>query len=304
MTKKEMKQLISIIAALIIIISSGVTAYKEYRDSKEPEIKTTVEEGALSVYFIDVGQGDCEFIVLPDGKTMLIDSGEKDYSSGVIKKLRSFDIETINYLIITHPHTDHMGGMSDIINDFYIDTIYMPKASADTETFEKLLETIRDWEEPVHTARAGLTFHSDEKNGVTAEFIAPVGTEYNELNDYSAVVKITYKDSSFLFTGDAEKYSENEMLTSSRKKLDCDVLKVGHHGSRYSSSKEFLKAVSPQYAVIECGKDNAYGHPHSQTLNKLEKAKAELYRTDRDSDILFVTHGDGKYKIKTNCFGS
>jgi beta-lactamase superfamily II metal-dependent hydrolase len=298
-----MKQLISIIAALIIIISSGVTAYKEYKDSKEPDIKMTAEEGALSVYFIDVGQGDCEYIVFPDGKNMLIDSGEKEYSSKLIKKLHSFDVDTINYLIITHPHTDHMGGMSDVIKNFYTDAIYMPKASADTETFEELLDTIREWKESVHTATAGLTFHTDEKNGVTAEFLAPVGTEYDELNDYSAVVKITYKDSSFLFTGDAEKYSENEMLGNSRKKLDCDVLKVGHHGSRYSSSKGFLRAVSPQYAVIECGKDNAYGHPHTQTLDKLQKAKVEIYRTDKDSDILFVTHGDGIYKIKTNCFG-
>ena len=123
--------------------------------------------------------------------------------------------------------------------------------------------------------------------------MAPVGSDYDELNNYSAVLKLTYNDVSFLFTGDAEDISENEMLENSYSDLDADVLKVGHHGSRYSTSDDFLNAVSPQYAVIECGEDNKYGHPHSETIAKLESNGTEIYRTDLNGNITFVTDGIG-----------
>lgn len=291
MSKKSSKAVIS--AGFVIF--ALVVAFLINHFSGEGEAKPTgisVKDGdVMTVEFVDVGQGDCEFVELPDGKCMLIDSGEKYCADMVEEKIKNEGYTCIDYLIVTHPHTDHMGGMSQIISDFDIGKIYMPYATSNTKTFENMLEAIDSKGMTINTAKAGVAISfSDE---ITGEFLAPVGSNYDELNNYSAVLKLTYNDVSFLFTGDAEDISENEMLENSYSDLDADVLKVGHHGSRYSTSEDFLNAVSPQYAVIECGEDNKYGHPHSETVTKLESKGVDIYRTDLNGSITFVTDGIG-----------
>lgn len=245
-------------------------------------------EGTLMVEFLDVEQGDSALIHLPNGETMLIDAGERDQGEHVVATLQEQGITRLDYVIGTHPHTDHIGGLQEVIESFDIGEIYMPKKLHTTKTFENLLLAIRDKGLSVTSAKAGATVLEDE--GLFATFVAPQDTDYEELNDYSAVLRLTFGETSFLFTGDAEAVSEHEMLNSGRS-LSADVLKVGHHGSTTSNTVAFLKAVSPTHAVISCGADNDYGHPHKQILKRLTALKATVWRTDEQGKITVTSDG-------------
>lgn len=301
MSKNTVKKLVVIIAVIIASVSGYFV--KENVDTQQAPISanlSAVDSDTLSVFYVDVGQGDCEFIRFPNGKFMLIDAGEAENASQLTEKLQALGCEVIDYLVVTHPHTDHMGAMADIIEAFEIGEIYMPRASATTKTYENLLQTVKNEGLSITAAKAGKQIFSESE--LTAELLAPVSDSYEDINNYSAVVKITYKSSSFLFTGDAEKLSEQEMIKNNYKSLHSDVLKVGHHGSRYSSCTDFLKAVSPKYAVIECGVDNSYGHPHSQALKRLNEAGAKIYSTAQNGDIRIDTQGNGEYNVTEKCF--
>lgn len=291
MSQKSSKALISTGFVIFALVAAFFISHFGGDNDTKPTGISVKDGDIMTVEFVDVGQGDCEFVELPDGKCMLIDSGEKYCADMVEERIKNEGYTSIDYLVVTHPHTDHMGGMSQIISDFDIGEIYMPYATSNTKTFEDMLEAIDSKGMTINTAKAGVEIFFSEE--ITGEFLAPVGSDYDELNNYSAVLKLTYNDVSFLFTGDAEDISENEMLENSYSDLDADVLKVGHHGSRYSTSDDFLNAVSPQYAVIECGEDNKYGHPHSETVAKLESNGTEIYRTDLNGNITFVTDGIG-----------
>ncbi len=245
-------------------------------------------EGTLMVEFLDVEQGDSALIHLPNGETMLIDAGERDQGEHVVATLQEQGITRLDYVIGTHPHTDHIGGLQEVIESFDIGEIYMPKKLHTTKTFENLLLAIRDKGLSVTSAKAGTTVLEDE--GLFATFVAPQDTDYEELNDYSAVLRLTFGETSFLFTGDAEAVSEHEMLNSGQS-LSADVLKVGHHGSTTSNTVAFLKAVSPTHAVISCGADNDYGHPHKQILKRLSALKATVWRTDEQGKITVTSDG-------------
>jgi len=241
----------------------------------------------LTAHFIDVSQGDCVFITLPDGQTMLIDAGSKDMGETVAAYISSLGVKKIDFLIATHPHEDHIGGLPFILNNFEIGQIYMPDATANTAAFENLLTAVEDAGKKIDIAAAGAVIC--ENGSVKAEFLAP-GKDFDELNDNSAVIKLTFGKVSFLFTGDAEWLSEAEMLKTP-KKLKADILKVGHHGSGTSTSDEFLNAVSPSYAVISCGENNSYGHPHADVLERLSK-RAKIYRTDLNGTVVITTDGE------------
>ena len=247
----------------------------------------------LDVQIIDVGQADCTLIKMPDGQNMLIDAGNNSDGGYLVDYLESEDVEKIDYLIGTHPHADHIGGMDDIIENFEIGTIYMPRATANTKTFEEVLIAIKKKGLKIETATAGKKVLEGE---VSAVFLSPSGEYYEELNDYSAVLKLTYGDKSFLFMGDAEALAEKEIL----QKFDVksDVLKVGHHGSSTSSHNAFLKAVNPEIAVISVGEGNDYGHPHKSVLKRLEKIGTRLYRTDLNGTV--KVYCDGK-SIEVKC---
>lgn len=245
------------------------------------------EQSPLIVKFFDVGQGDCELIQLPDSRNIIIDAGKRAGGEALVERLKDLGVEKFEYVVATHPHEDHIGGMSDVINNFEIGTFYMPDAVSTTDVFENMLDSIETKGVEVRRARAGLTI-VDEEN-LKIKLVAPVGEEYGDKNNYSAVVKLTYYDKSFLFTGDAERLSETEMLESGAS-LKSDVLKVGHHGSDTSTSVDFLNAVSPEYAVIEVGEDNSYGHPDEKILKRLKNVK--VYRTDIHGDITFECDGE------------
>ena len=248
------------------------------------------EQGAepvsgMEVTYLDVGNADCEIIRMEDGTNILIDAGTKDQSSHIIRTLKRKGIRKIDYLIATHPHADHIGGMVDVMDQLEIGTVVFPSAVHTSKTYENMLQKIKEKQIPAVKAEAGVVLK--EANPYKIQLVAPKKNEkYEDLNNYSAVLRITYGSTSFLFAGDAEKLSENEML---HYEIRSDVLKVGHHGSRTSSSERFIAKVNPRIAVISCGKGNEYGHPHSETLEVLKNA--EVYRTDQNGDIIIHTDG-------------
>ena len=250
--------------------------------------------GTLEVYFFDVGQGDSELIRLPGGENILIDAGTSSTEDELVGELRSLGAETLDLVVATHPHADHIGGMAAVIVAFDVRQVVMPRISESdtptTKTYENLLQSIADKGLTITPAEPGDELLSS--GGAVLTVLAPNGEDYGDLNNYSVVLRLTYGEDSFLFTGDAEEASEEEMLSLDWP-LTATVLKCGHHGSETSTSPAFLDAVSPQYAVISCGVDNDYGHPDAVTLEKLEAAGAEVFRTDLQGSILASTDGSG-----------
>jgi len=220
---------------------------------------------------------------------MLIDSGNNADSHTVINYIKSEGISKIDILIATHPHEDHIGAMDEVIESFDIGKFYMPKVTTTTKTFEDLILAVKSKGLVINTATAGTKLNFDSQ--IESEIIAPNSTSYTDLNDYSAVIKLKCGNESFLLDGDAESISEQEMLNK-RYNLKADVLKVGHHGSSSSTTSEILNAVSPKYAFISIGKDNDYGHPTEQTLNKLSAANVQVFRTDKSGTIVALSDGN------------
>lgn len=241
------------------------------------------DEGELRVSFIDVGQGDSEFIELPNGETLLIDAGTNETGADVVNYIESLGYSSIDYVVGTHPHEDHIGGLDDVIRTFDVESVYMPKVTADTKTFEDVLDAVDEKGLTINTAKAGVTLVDGDR--LSVKMLAPVLDEYDNTNDYSAVIKVVYGDTSFLFTGDAEEYAES-LITGD---VDSDVLKVGHHGSSTSTGEAFLERVSPSYAVISCGLGNSYGHPHTETIEKL--GGIPVFRTDEMGTVVATSDG-------------
>lgn len=245
-------------------------------------------EADLIVHYMDVGQGDAIFIELPSGKTMLIDSGENYHGAGILSYIQERGYNKLDYVVGTHPHADHIGSMAYIIRNFKIGSVYLPKVSANTKMYEELLNTIKKKNLTVKNARAGIRMVRDTENELAVRVIAPLTIDKENLNNSSAVIALDYKDATFLFTGDAEK----EELESIQANVTADVLKVGHHGSSNANPEDFLKSVNPQIAVISCGADNDYGHPHASTLQALRRLDCDVYRTDIDKTVIIYSDGE------------
>jgi len=242
----------------------------------------------LIVHYIDVGQADSILIQI-NNKNLLIDGGNKDDGDKIIKYLKGQGVTKLDYVIATHPHEDHIGGMASIIKKFDLGKFYAPKKLNSTDVFKNMVLALKNKNLQIIEAKAGASLNLGKN--VNCEILAPNSSDYGDnLNNYSVVVKLTYGDTKFLFTGDAQKQSEKEMLKKGYD-LSSDVLKVGHHGSVSSSSKEFLDKVQPKIAIISCGKDNDYGHPHKETIDELKKRKIKIYRTDKDGTIVFESDG-------------
>ncbi len=277
---RYIKRLFVFVALLIIAVS-----FFKFNGTQNHENLTAKD--ALVVRFLDVGQADCEVLQFPDGRNVIIDSGGRETADKLVDKLKTFGIEKFDYVIATHPHEDHIGGMSKILDNFETGIFYMPDAVSSTKVFEDMISSLEQKGVNVKQATAGVCVMDEQ--GVKMEFVAPVGDNYNDKNNYSAVLKLTYNKRAFLFTGDAERISEREMLDSGAY-LKADVIKVGHHGSDSSTGEDFLNAIGPKYAVIEVGADNDYGHPHIKILERLKNVK--VYRTDLHGDITFICDGE------------
>ena len=276
-----------LLSLLIIIFVSGCTQLDldipSFSSSNENSF--TANGDMLVAHFIDVGQGDANFIELPNGETMLIDAGIQSSGDDIIEYIENLGYTDIDYVVSTHPHADHIGGMALVIEAFNVENIYMPKAVSTSKTYENLLETIQNRGLSIKTGRAGVEIlNTDDLNII---LLAPTKESYNNLNNYSIVLKITYGDVSFLYTGDAEEESLEEITGD----LKADVLKVGHHGSNTSTTKSFLEKVKPEYAIISVGANNSYGHPNSSTLELLEEYTNNIYRTDINGTVIIRSDG-------------
>lgn len=243
--------------------------------------------GSLKVHFLDVGQADC-ILIQSDGKNMLIDAGNNNDRNYVVSYLREQGVERLDYAVGTHAHEDHIGSMDDVILNFEIGELFLPDQTYETQSYTDVLVAAENRELSVTHPKFKETRFLGEARFI---FVMPdADREYTDINDSSLGIRISNGKHSFLLCGDSSKELEKEFLDS-RIYLHSDVFKVSHHGSSDANSATFLKAVDPDYAVISCGKDNDYGHPHKSILRRLKKLGVEVFRTDRQGTIVFESDG-------------
>jgi competence protein ComEC len=239
----------------------------------------------FTVYFIDVGQADSALIV-SDGATMLIDGGNVADSGLVYTFLKDHGVSHLDYIVCTHAHEDHVGGLAGALNYATADVALAPVTENDTKAFKNFVKYLNEQGVSITIPKPSGTFKLD---GANVKILGPINSS-DEPNNTSIVMKITYGTTSFLFTGDAERAEEADILEAGYD-LSATVLKVGHHGSCTSTTYPFLREIMPQYAVISCETGNSYGHPHEETLSKLRDADVTLYRTDLQGTITCTSDG-------------
>jgi len=252
----------------------------------------SITEGSVQVHFIDVEQGNCVLVMTP-GYSLLIDSGELQYSENVISYIKQAGITKLDYIIASHPHADHIGGMGAIINEFKPDKLFMPKIPdalvPTTQAFVRMLDAIEAIStQPVY-ARVGDII---DMGDAYIEILAPINDSYDKLNNFSVLAKLVHGNNSFLFTGDMEAAAENDVLNAGSD-IKADVLHVAHHGSRTSSRRAFLEAADGIYAVISVGALNPYSHPHDEVIDLLSLLDYEILRSDFMGTIIFISDEAG-----------
>lgn len=291
---KSITSLILFIGLLVYLFTSSsfrtsisnVKANIDNISNKRDETKEVVSNSdTLKVYITDVGQADS--ILIRDGNyNALIDAGNNSDGERLVKYYKELGITNFKYVFASHPHEDHIGGMDDIINNFDIENFYMPDKLSTTKTFEDMLDALerKNLKYIVPKVNDKLSLNNSNID------VIYVGSDVTDINDSSIVLKLNYFSNSFLFTGDLGSNKEKEILNSGAN-IKADVLKVGHHGSSYSTASSFLDKVNPSFAALSVGKDNIYKHPASSTLEKLNKRGIKVYRTDLDGTILFESNG-------------
>lgn len=297
---------ISPVLIFLLLLVGATFVYSGYLELGSDDVPRVAaqnfidKDADLAIHYIDVGQGDCSLIMW-EGTAMLIDSGESQYSETVLDYLDEQGVERLDYIVATHPHSDHMGSMSEIISNVDVGKVIVPKVAEEitptTVFYEKFLASLSARAIKLTAAKpdttytfSGATAASVSKTPPSFEILAPV-TDYDDLNNYSVVVKLTYGETSYLFTGDIEKKAENDILEYGAD-VDADVLKSPHHGSSTSSSEAFIDAVSPEICIIQCGDGNDYGHPHAEVMELLDDYGITTYRTDRYGTV--TVYSDGK----------
>ena len=255
-------------------------------DNSNNTTTVTNVDGELIIDYIDVGQADSILIRQGDA-TMLIDGGTGECKDDLLAFLSDKNIDKFEYIVGTHTHEDHIGSLDDVVNTYDFDTFLFPNTTATTKTFENLVLAVQQKNKKFTVPQVGQEYSLGEAK---FQILAPNGDDYSSANNYSIVIKLTYGSNTFLFTGDAESISESEILDKGFN-VSADVLKVGHHGSTTSTSKEFLDAVSPKYAVISVGKDNSYNLPTKTTMEKLQEKNIPVYRTDEQGTIECISDG-------------
>ena len=288
--KKNIKRnffeiLIILLAFLIINNQDKIKNLFNQNNNQNQNDYINTNNDLLKVHYLDVGQGDSIFVELPNNETMLIDAAESYQSENIINYLKNLNYQKIDYVIGTHPHTDHIGGLKDIINTFEIGKIFMPKVVSTTKTYESLLMAIKDKNLKINTAKAGTSIIDTDT--LKINILAPNNSIYTELNNYSVITKITYGTTKFLFMGDAEKLSENEI----KENVTADVIKIGHHGSNTSSSIDFIKKVNAKYGIISVGLNNKYNLPKEETITNWENSGTKIYLTSTNGTIRASSDG-------------
>ncbi|MCD7738106.1 MAG: MBL fold metallo-hydrolase [Lachnospiraceae bacterium] len=272
--------------ALLAIFSLkefGPWLLRQYQDKR---LSGTLPEGSLlEVVYLDVGQADAA-LLLCDGETMLIDTGGYEDTELIISYLYEYEVDMIEYLVLTHSDSDHIGGAADILREFEVEEVFFSDFEKENSSYLNLMEALEEEQLTAWLPDAG---YEVELGGATVTFLGPVG-EWDTPNNTSICLRVDHGVNSFLFTGDAEAEAEEELVEKGQN-LRATVYKVGHHGSYTSSTELLLNAIQPQYAVISCGEGNDYGHPHDQTLRRLEKVGAEIFRTDTQGTITFISDG-------------
>ncbi len=311
--RRRLRRLSAALVILALIVFAGIALCDRYdiidigifeSATEAPTIEIPSDAGEISVHVIDVGQGDA-ILVMTDSGNMLIDSGDlgSEPREKLTAYLSKYKVNSFEYVIFTHPDADHIGSGDYVIQNYEVKTVIMPDYAHTTMTYERLVDAIDEknvdliliGEDESVCEQVGYSF----KLGHLENTVMAPTVDFDDRNEMSVVIKSVYGETSFLFTGDAEKDSEAEMVKKyQRGELDCDILKVGHHGSRTSSSKAFLELVSPEAALISCGEDNKHGHPHEEAVDRLWDINAKIYRTDTDGSVVVKTDG-ATYTIET-----
>lgn len=286
MTKRRRKQnspILTLLVVIVSIISCYLAANRKIDDSYSLKNKNTVTTD-LKVYYLDVGQAD-SILISNNEHNMLIDAGNNEDGPKLVKFIKEeLNITKFDYVVGTHPHEDHIGGLDDIINNFEVDNVLLPEVTTTTKTFEDVLDAISNNNLNITVPKIDNTF----KLGEADLSIIYSGTDEKNLNNSSIVLKMVFGNYTYLFTGDAEKEVEDIIL---KKNINIDVLKVGHHGSSTSSSENFLKKVTPSYAIISVAKENSYNHPDELTINRIKKYTDNIYITSELGTILLTSDG-------------
>lgn len=284
MTRKRrvVKTILFVLVLIALIVAS--TYFYDRIDFTKPAVSRSLSSDKATVIAFDVGQGECFLIHTQQQENILIDAGNPQDGRHVVRRLKEMGIEEIDYLFLTHPHSDHIGGADYVIKQMKVKNVCMPKVSHDSVSYREVLEAC---------AKKGIKIEAAKPKtytlkASTIQLFAPVRESYEDINASSVVLKWTYEDFAMLFTGDLPIEEEKQLLASD---LSADVLKVAHHGSRHSTSEELLAAGGYRYAVLSLGKDNDYFYPHPSLMERLGKYGLEIWRTDIHSDIVITTNG-------------
>lgn len=291
--KEQEKRLALIVKIAAFCILLAVVLWQRY-DERQMQNSTgngetgsvNVGDGKLNVYYLDVGQADCT-ILESEGEALVIDAGNNDDGDLIVDFLRNKGIQNIKYAIGSHSHEDHVGALDVVLKEIQTEHVILPEEDSETRTYRDVLAAIEEQNVDLIRPEVGAEYSFGK---ASFQILAPSDGKKSSANHYSVGVMVTFGETKFLFTGDAEEAQEEEMLLTGLP-LECDVYKAGHHGSSTSNTLDFVRAADPTWAVISCGEGNSYGHPHAEVVAEFEDEDIQMYRTDRQGTIMAVSDG-------------